>query len=397
MVQINLDNAATTRVDDRVMEEMLPFFSEKYGNPSSTHYLGEEAKRVVEEGRKTISNSIGAKYDEIIFTSGGTESNNLAIKGIYFHLRKINSEKNHIITTKVEHDCVLNSCKFLEENFGVEITYLDVHKEGFIDLNQLKNSLTPKTFLVSIIHGNNEIGTIQNLEEIGKIIKSHRGGKEIAFHTDACQSYTKVPIDVDKMKLDFVTINAHKIHGPKGVGALYVRKDYKKMIIPIASGGGHEQGLRSGTLNVPGIIGLAKAVSISSYKDVDKVRELRDYTISELLKIEGVKLNGAKNEQTKKGLFGKMDKRLANNVNVVINGVEGEMLGSYLNAKQIYTSTGSACASHHAQELSHVLSAIGLNKEEIKNSIRITLSKYNTKEEIDFALEEIRKTIEKLR
>ena len=397
MKQINLDNAATTRIDEKVIEAMMPYFNEKYGNASSTHYLGEEAKRAVEESRKTISKSIGAKYDEIVFTSGGTESNNLVIKGLYFNLKKSKSDKNHIVTTKIEHDCVLNACKFLEENFDIKVTYLGVDKEGFIDINQLKNSLTDKTFLVSIIHGNNEIGTIQDLEEIGKIIKSHKNGKEIAFHTDACQSYTKVPIDVDKMKLDFVTINAHKIHGPKGVGALYVRKEFKNKLTPLASGGGHEFGLRSGTLNVPGIIGLAKAVSISNSSDVNKVREIRDYTINELLKIEGVKLNGAKNEQTKKGLFGKADKRLANNVNVCIKGVEGEMLGSYLNAKNIYTSTGSACASHHAQELSHVLSAIGLTKDEIKNSIRITLSKYNTKEEIDFALEEIKKTIVKLR
>jgi len=397
MKQINLDNAATTKVDENVLQSMLPYFTEKYGNAASTHYLGEEAKRAVEEARVVIAKSIGARFDEIIFTSGGTESNNLAIKGLYFYLKKNGSNKNHIITTKIEHDCVLNSCKFLEDNFGVKVTYLDVDGKGFIDITQLDGAINDKTFLVLIIHGNNEIGTIQNLEEIGKVIKSHKHGSEVAFHTDACQSYTKTKIDVDKMKLDFVTLNSHKIHGPKGVGALYVNKKFKNKLEAISSGGGHEYGLRSGTLNVPGIVGFSKCVSISNSKDVNQMRELRDYLIKELLKVEGVKLNGAGIVMEKSGLFGKRDLRLANNVNVCIKGVEGEMLGSYLNAKHIYTSTGSACASHHAQELSHVLKAIGLGDGEIKNSIRLTLSKYNTKEEIDFVLEEIKRIVGKLR
>lgn len=374
---IYLDNAATTKPDERVVKVMNEFLTEKFGNASSQHTLGREAKNAVEDARKVIAKSINVKNFEIYFTSGGTESNNLALKGLFFANRESNTGKNHIITTKIEHDCVLNSCKWLESQ-GAKITYLDVDSEGFIDLNQLKKSITDKTILVSVIHGNNEIGTIQDLEAIGKICKE----KNILFHTDACQSYTKVPIDVRKFNLDLVTLNAHKIHGPKGVGALYIKEGIK--VIPLAHGGGHERKIRSGTENVPGIVGFAEAVKVANEKDVKKMNLMRDEIINELLKIEKVRLNGSK------------EKRLCNNIDVSFMNIEGEAIGGYLEQEGICVSTGSACMSH-SLEPSHVLKAIGLTPIESNSSLRITISKYTTEEEIKYFLEKIKKIVEKLR
>jgi len=375
MKQIYLDNAATTSVDPAVVKAMLPYFSEKFGNASSTHFAGEEARRAVEESRETIANSIGAKYKEVIFTSGGTESNNLAIKGLFFSNYP---EKDHIITSKIEHDCVLNSCKWLETK-GAKLTYLDVDSEGFVNPKDIENAITDKTFLVTIIHGNNEIGTIQNLEEIGKICRK----KGVYFHTDACQSYTKTEINVKKQNLDLVTLNAHKIHGPKGVGALYIREGIK--ITPLAHGGGHEFKLRSGTANVPGIVGFAKSVKIASSNDIKKMHKMRDEIIENALKIPNTSLNGSKGE-----------KRLCNNINICFNNIEGESIGSFLNSKGIFTSTGSACSSH-SLEPSHVLLALGKTPLEANSSIRVTISKFTTEEEIEYFLEELKKTVEKLR
>ncbi|MEK6882166.1 MAG: cysteine desulfurase family protein, partial [Nanoarchaeota archaeon] len=257
--RIYLDNAATTAVDLSVLKAMIPYMNEKFGNSSSTHHYGEEAKMAQEESREIIAKSINAKQKEIIFTSGGTESNNFALKGLFFSNK--DSGKKHIITTKIEHDCVLNSCKWLEKQ-GARITFLSVDKNGFVNLEELKKSIEKDTLAVSIIHGNNEIGTIQDLEAIGKICNE----KEIYFHSDACQSYMKVPIDVKKMNLDLLTLNAHKIHGPKGIGALFVREGVK--IEPLLHGGGHEFGKRSGTVNISGVVGFAEAVKISSGKDI---------------------------------------------------------------------------------------------------------------------------------
>ena len=375
--QVYLDNAATTPVDEKVLKAMIPYFNEKFGNASSLHYPGEEARRAVEESREIIANSIGAKYKEIIFTSGGTESNNLAIKGLFFSNYP---EKNHIIITKIEHDCVLNACKWLQKQ-GADVTYLEVDKEGFVNPEDVKKAITEKTFLISIIHGNNEVGTIQDLEPIGKICRE----KGVCLHTDACQTFTKTKIDVKKMNLDLVTLNAHKIYGPKGIGALYIKEELKKKITPLLSGGGHEFGIRSGTENVPGIVGFAKAAGLIGKSEINKMTELRDYLIKELLKIENTSLNGANG-----------DKRLCNNVNVSFKNIEGEAIGGYLNAKGISTATGSACSSK-SLEPSHVLRAMGLSAVAANSSIRITLSKYNTKEEIDYALKEIKNTVEKLR
>ncbi len=374
--KIYLDNAATTQVDKKVVRVMLPYFSQKFGNASSQHLLGQEAKRALEDARKIIAKSIGAKYNEIIFTSSGTEANNLVIKGIAW----ANKEKgNHIITTKIEHDCILNACRWLKGQ-GFEITYLDVDSQGFVDIEQLKNSITKKTILVSVIHANNEIGTIQDLKTIGEICKE----KEVYFHTDACQSFTKIPINVKKLPIDLITLNAHKIHGPKGVGALFVRRGIK--IIPLLHGGRQEQGLRSSTENIPGIIGFAKAVKIAKFSDAKKMQKLRDKLINGILsKIPDTKLNGPKG-----------DKRLCNNINFSFKGVEGEAIGGYLDAKGICSSTGSACSSHTLSP-SHVLLALGMSPQQANSSIRLSLSKFNTEQEINYVLEVLPRIIKNLR
>ena len=365
MKTIYLDNAATTVVAPEVMKAMEPYFTEKYGNASSLHHKGQEAKMALNEAREVIAKSLGAKFDEIYFTSGGTESNNWALK-----------DKKHIITTKIEHDCVLESCKFLEK-MGAEVTYLDVDKDGFIDLEQLKKVIRDDTLVVSIIHGNNEIGTIQDLKSIGEICKS----KGVYFHTDACQSYTKVSLDVNKMGLDLVTLNAHKIHGPKGVGALYVRKGVKLGVYIV--GGGQEKGMRSGTENIAGIVGFAKAVKLAKSKHVKYISSLRDKLIKGILEIPDVRLNGPVD-------------RLCNNINVSFKYIEGESIGAYLDVKGICSSTGSACSSTKL-EASHVLKAIGLSDLEAHGSLRLSLSRFNTVDEVEKVLEVLPGIVEKLR
>ncbi len=375
MKQIYFDNAATTKVDEKVLKEMIPYFDEKFGNASSVHAKGQEAKNAMEKARKIIAKSINAKPREIYFTSGGTEANNWALKGLFFSNYP---EKNHIITTKIDHDCVLNTCKWLEK-MGARVTYLNVDEEGFIDVEQLKNSLTDKTIVVSVIHGNNEVGTIQDLEKIGKLCRE----RNVLFHTDACQSYTKVPINVKKQNVDLVTLNAHKIHGPKGVGALYVNEKIK--ITPLMHGGGHERGFRSGTENVSGIVGFGKAVDVASKKDIERMKRLRDKLIEGILKIPNTRLNGPRG-----------DKRLCNNINVSFNNIEGESVGGYLEQKGIMTSTGSACASH-SLETSHVLKAMGLEPVQSNSSIRISISKYTTEKEVEYFLEVLPDIVNKLR
>ncbi len=371
---VYLDNGATTKIDNEVLKEMQPYLENEYGNASSLHSLGLTAKTAIENAREIIAKSINAKPEEIIFTSGGTESNNFALKSYAFN----NKDKgNHIITTKVEHKSILETCKWLEKQ-GFEITYLDVDKEGFVNIKDLEKNITKKTILISIIHANNEIGTINNLEEIGKICKT----KNVCFHSDACQSFTKVDIDVNKMNLNLLTINAHKIHGPKGIGALFIKKGTN--IKAWQNGGAHELGLRAGTENVAGIIGFAKAVKIVNKKDLEKIQKLKDKLIKGLLEIPDVKLNGPK------------ENRLCNNVNVSFKGIEGEAIGGYLDSYGICSSTGSACSSIKL-EPSYVLKAIGKTNEEANGSLRLTLSKYNTEKEIDFVLEKIPIIVKKLR
>jgi len=370
-----LDSGATTIVDPEVIKAMLPYFTEKYGNASSSHIKGQEAKMALNEARHIIARSIGAKDEEIIFTSGGTEANNFTLKGIAFANK---ARGNHIITTKIEHDCVLNSCRWLETQ-GFEVTYLDVDEQGFVRTEDLEKAIRPETILFSVIHGNNEIGTIQDLATLGAICKKHK----IYFHTDACQSYTKTELNVNKQNLDLVTLNSHKIHGPRGVGALYIRKDVK--ITPLLHGGGQEFGLRSGTDNVAGAIGFAKAVKLANKDHVEYMTKLRDKLIEGILKIPDTRLNGPKG-----------DKRLSNNINVAFKYVEGESIGGYLDAEGINTSTGSACSSPKL-EPSHVLLAIGLKPEEAHGSLRLTISRFTTEQEINKVLETLPKVIEKLR
>lgn len=372
--QIYLDNAATTKVDPAVLKAMLPYFTEKYGNASSSHAFGGEAKLELEKARAVIAKSINASPEEIIFTSGGTESNNLALKGLFLE----NKEKRHIITTKIEHDSVLEVTKWMEK-YGGKVSYLNVDKDGFVDLIGLRQAIQNDTLVVSIIHGNNEIGTIQNLEEIGKICKE----KGVYLHTDACQSYTKSEIDVVKQNISLMTLNAHKIHGPKGVGALYLKKGIK--IMPLMHGGGHESHMRSGTENIPGIIGFAKSVEIADKKNIKKISDMRDYLIKKILTIPKTRLNGVDG-----------DKRLCNNVNVSFTNIEGEAIASHLEGYGISVSTGSACASHSLKK-SHVLKAIGLNDLEINSSIRISLSKFTKKEEIDYFIKKLKEIIITLR
>jgi len=371
MKEVYLDNGATTQVDEKVLAKMLPFFDMKYGNANSIHVFGQEASEALEEARQVIAESIGAKAEEIIFTSGGTESNNLALKGAAFAAGK----GKHIITTKIEHDCILESCKWLEEQ-GFKVSYLNVDKEGFVSAEELEKAIRPETILVSIIQGNNEIGTIQNLEELGKVCKS----KGIYFHTDACQSYTKAPLDVNSDNLDLVSLNAHKIHGPKGVGALYIRKGVKLEVWQ--HGGGHEFGLRSGTENVAGAVGMAEAVKMA---ERGQMKELRDRLIKGILRIKETRLNGPRG-----------DRRLCNNVNISFNRIEGEALVGYLDQKYISASSGSACSSK-SLEPSHVLKAIGLKDEEAHGSLRLTLSRFTTLDEINYVLKELPGVVEKLR
>lgn len=380
MKPIYFDNAATTKVDEKVVRAMIPYFTEKYGNASSQHLTGSEAKIALENSRKKIAKFVNAKTNEIIFTSGGTESNNLALKGLFFYNKQKSTGKNHIITTKIEHDSILEVCEWLKTQ-GAEITYLSVDKEGFVDADELKKSITKKTFLVSIIHANNEIGTIQNIEELGKICRE----KSVLFHTDACQSFTKVFIDVKKQNVDLMTLNAHKIHGPKGVGALYISEKVQEKIIPLLHGGGHEKKLRSGTENIPGIVGFSEATEIVNKKDLSRMEILRNKLIENLLKIKNVKLNGAVGKN-----------RLCNNVNVSFGDIEGEAIGGYLESYGIYTSTGSACMSN-TLKTSHVLKAIGLTPLQSNSSLRISLSKFSTEKEVDYFLDKINKIVKKLR
>ncbi|HLC86805.1 MAG TPA: cysteine desulfurase family protein [Candidatus Nanoarchaeia archaeon] len=370
-MKIYLDNAATTQVAKEVFNSMKPYLTEKYGNASSLHSFGEEANKALTNSRKIIAEKLKANQEEIIFTSGGTESNNLAILGIAHNYRE---KGNHIITTKFEHPSVLETCKALEKE-GFNITYLNLNREGFINLNELKNSINSKTILVSIMHANNEIGTVQDLKEIYKICKS----KNAIFHTDAVQSFCKA--DLNSEMADLISISSHKIHGPKGIGALYVKKGI--MLKKLLHGGKHEFNLRPGTENIPSAVGFAKATALITNKDIERMSGLRNKLISEILKIKDTWLNGSK-------------KRLCNNVNISFKYIEGESILMYLNEKGIAVSTGSACAAKELKP-SHVLLAIGLKQEDAHGSIRFTLSRYTTEKEIDYVIKVLPGIVKQLR
>lgn len=376
MKTIYLDNAATTPIDPKVLKAMLPFFTEKYGNPSSIHTKGREAREAVDKARKIIAKSIGAKTEEIIFTSGGTESNNIALKSIAFSNKQ---RGNHIITSKIEHDCVLNTCKWLEKQ-GFKVTYLGVDQKGFVRPEELEKAITSQTILVSIIHGNNEIGTTQDLKTLGSICKKHN----VYFHTDACQSYTKTELNVKKQPVDLITLNAHKIHGPKGVGALYMRKGTN--LSAWQHGGGQENNLRSGTINTHGIAGFGEAVKQGmNKKHIKHMTKLRNKLIKGVLSIPETTLNGPTG-----------DKRLCNNTNFLFKRIEGEAIGGYLDLKGICSSTGSACSSK-ILEPSHVLQAIGLSKAQANGSIRLSISRFTTEQEIEYVLKVLPGIVKKLR
>lgn len=374
-MRVYLDHAATTPVDEEVLKAMEEFFNKKFGNASSLHSWGREAREALEESREKVAKLINADANEIIFTGSGTESDNLAIKGIAYK-----QGKGHIITSRIEHPAVLETCKYLEKK-GFDVTYLPVDKYGLVDPKQVEEAIRDDTILISIMHANNEIGTIEPIEEIGKIAKKHG----IPFHTDAVQSVGKIEVDVKKLNVDLLSMSSHKIYGPKGVGALFVKHGTK--IEPILHGGGHEHGLRSSTENIAGIVGFAKACELAKkrlHEDAEKMKKLRDKIIKETLKIE------------ESYLTGHPEKRLPNNASFYFKGIEGESLVLMLDAKGIATSTGSACSSKKLQA-SHVLLAIGIKPEDAHGSLRVTLGRENSEEEIDYFLEVLPQVVEELR
>jgi len=377
MKRIYMDYAATTPVDPRVFEAMKPFFTKSFGNTMSLYSFGREAKKALEESREKVASLMKAEANEIIFTGSATESDNLALKGIAFANKQ---RGKHIITSAIEHHAILDTAKWLEKQ-GFEITILPVDKYGLVSPADVENAIRKDTILVSVMHANNEIGTIEPIEEIGKICNEHG----VYFHTDAAQSFGKIPVDVNKMNIDLLTANAHKMYGPKGVGALFVRKGVE--IEPLLHGGGHEFGLRSSTVNVSGIVGFGAAVDIAKKEikqEAERLTKLRDRLIKGALEIEDSHLNGHPT------------KRLPNNANFWFAYVEGESIVFHLDMKGIAASTGSACSSE-SLEPSHVLLAIGLKHEEAHGSLRLTLGKYNKKEDIDYLLKILPGIIKKLR
>ncbi|MFV0527363.1 MAG: cysteine desulfurase NifS [Lachnospiraceae bacterium] len=376
---IYLDNAATTKTAPEVVDAMLPYFTEIFGNPSSIYKIAAESQKAVAKSRELIANSIGAKPEEIYFTAGGSESDNWALVATF---EAYKNKGNHIITSKVEHHAILHTCEYLEKERGARITYIDVDENGIIKLDELEKAITPETILISVMYANNEIGTIQPIEQIGAIAHEHK----ILFHTDAVQAYTQLEIDVDNEHIDMLSSSAHKINGPKGIGFLYIRRGVK--IRSFIHGGAQERKRRAGTENVTGIVGFGKAVEISlanREQRVAKEIELRDYLINKILKeVPFARLNGD------------AGKRLPNNVNISFQFIEGESLLIMLDMEGICASSGSACTSG-SLDPSHVLLAIGLPHEIAHGSLRLTLSQETTKEELDFTVTSINRIVNNLR
>ena len=376
--RIYLDNAATTRTSQEVVDAMLPYFTESYGNPSSIYELGQRSKEAITKAREEIAQVIGAKTEEIYFTAGGSESDNWAIKAAF---EAYKNKGNHIITTKIEHHAVLHTCQYLEKQ-GARVTYLDVDENGLVDLEQLQKAITPETILITIMFANNEIGTIEPVKEIGMIAKEHG----ILFHTDAVQAFGQVPIDVDEMNIDMLSSSAHKINGPKGIGCLYIRKGVK--IRSFIHGGAQERKRRAGTEYVPGIVGYGVAARMAAETmevRTKQERGLRDYFIRRILEeVPYTRLNGDP------------EKRLPNNTNFSFRFIEGESLLIMLDMKGIAGSSGSACTSG-SLDPSHVLLAIGLPHETAHGSLRLTLGADTTKEDLDYTLDQIKEIVAKLR
>lgn len=375
---IYLDNSATTPLNEEVLKEMEPYFCEYFGNPSTLYSLGQKSKEALEKARKRVANAINAKPEEIIFTSGGSESDNLAIKGIAF---KNQDKGKHIITSEIEHPAVKETLVFLE-SIGFEVTYLPVYGDGIIKIEDLKKAIRDDTILITVMHANNEIGTIQPIAEIGKVAKE----KGIIFHTDAVQTFGKIPVDVEELGVDLLSLSSHKIYGPKGVGALYIRKNTR--LVPQIHGGGQERGLRSGTENIPGIVGFGKAAEMASEnqkKDYDYLIQIRDGIIDKVLEeIPASYLNGDK------------EKRLPNIINFRFSAIEGESLILLLDAKGINSSTGSACSSKNLKA-SPILKALGLEDVDVHGSLRLSLGLENSIEDVDVVVEAIRESVETLR
>ena len=375
---VYLDNAATTRVYQEVVEAMTPYFTECYGNPSSIYSFAGHATKAVSEARETVAKFINARTEEIYFTAGGSESDNWALKAT---VEAYANKGKHIITTKIEHHAILHTCEYLEKQ-GCEITYLDVDEYGLINPEELEKEIRPDTILISVMMANNEIGTIEPIAEIGAIAKKHG----VLFHTDAVQAFGHIRIDVDALNIDMLSASGHKIHGPKGIGLMYIRKGVK--IRSFIHGGAQERSRRAGTHNVPGIVGFAKAVKMAEESLVENISyetELRDYLADRLLtEIPYSSLNGAR------------EQRLPNNVNICFQYIEGESLLILLDQKGICASSGSACTSG-SLDPSHVLLAIGLPHEIAHGSLRLTLSRETTKEDIDYVVEELKLIVQRLR
>ena len=373
-----LDNSATTQVSEEVFEEMKPYFTEEFGNPSTLYKYGRESKKALNQARQRVADAINAKPEEIIFTSGGSESDNLAIKGIAFKLAK---KGKHIITTEIEHPAVTETLHFLE-SLDFKVTYLPVYENGIIKIEDLKEAITDETILITVMHANNEIGTVQPIEEIGKIAKEHG----IKFHTDAVQSFGKIEVDVEKLNVDLLSLSSHKLNGPKGVGAIYIRKGTR--LVPLIHGGGQERGIRAGTENVPGIVGFGKACELASQQleeHYEKLSSIRDELIEKVLStVPEAYVNGDR------------EQRLPNLVNFRFKAIEGESLILLLDAKGYQASTGSACSSNKL-EASPVLTSLGLDPVDVHGSLRISLAPESDTFDIDEFVGIIAESVARLR
>ncbi len=375
---VYLDHNATTPVHPEVLEAMIPYLKDNYGNASSIHGKGRDAREAVEHARETIASFLGTKPNTIYFTSGGTEANNFALKGVGF---KNKAKGNHIISTRIEHPCVLDTCKFMESQ-AFEVTLLPVDRQGKVTVESLKKAMTDRTILVSVMHANNEVGTIQPIRELAHVAKE----KGVYFHTDAVQSFGKIPVTVDALGVDLLSVSGHKLYGPKGVGFLYIRKDVR--ILPHQHGGHHERGLRAGTENVTGIVGLGKAVELAQKEleaRMEHLRSLQEKFLQGILKnVDRVVLNGHPTE------------RIPGTVNLGIEGVEGESMAINCDLKGICISTGSACTAG-SLEPSHVLVAMGVPQDVARGTVRFSFGYENTDEDVDYCLSEIPKIVKKLR
>lgn len=383
-MKVYLDNSATTKPREEVVDEISIMLKEAYGNPSSLHSMGFEAEKKVSKARKIISNYLGCREDEIYFTSSGTESNNIALQGL---VNKFKKKGKHLITTKIEHSSVINVFKHYEEK-GFEVTYLDVNKEGIINLKQLEECITDETILMSVMIVNNEIGTIQPIKEIKNILE--KKGRNIKLHVDGIQAFGKISLKLGQYKVDCISFSGHKIHGPKGIGGLYVKKSLN--LQPIVFGGNQESGLRSGTENTPGIAGLGKAVEIMKdnyQEEKNKISNLKEYFMYNIKEnIKDIRVNSPTSE----------DKCAPHILNISFLNIRGEVLLHYLEKNRIFVSTGSACSSNNKTKgKSRTLDAIGLSDNEIEGAIRFSFAYYNTKEEIDYTIEKLKDSVEEIR